>query len=140
MRPSLLLLALLAAPLLRAQDPLPSWMDDHPFGPPTFASTEDSLAFTAFRQGLVTVAAAPVADSRTYRQLWREVQHGGRWSVARGDASGWAAPTAEVTTALFGPYIPFRTADGRRGWMVVHDIPCAMVCRSAEYYVEVTGR
>lgn len=138
----LLLFLLLVPPTtLPAQEPLYNPMSDHYyFGPPHFADAADSAAFMDFRNGLVV--AGPVAGSppESYRLAWRENQHGGTWSVGRGDGSPMTqAPDAQFTDH-YGVNIPFRTGDGLFGWMVLHETPCAMICRGALYYVEERGR
>ncbi len=66
--------------------------------------------------------------------LWREDQHGGLWSVSRGDSSLWEARAYESLDLFLG--VHFETADGRRGVLVVHETPCGLICRNARYYVE----
>ena len=68
-----------------------------------------------------------------YSMLWREDQHGGLWSVSRGDSSVWQARAHESLDVFMGG--PFVTADGRRGVLVVYDITCGLICRNAWYYV-----
>ena len=54
--------------------------------------------------------------------VWREDQHGGLWSVSRGDSSVWQAREyASLDPFMGGPFV---TADGRRGVLVVHETPC----------------
>ena len=66
--------------------------------------------------------------------LWREDQHGGLWSVSRGDSSLWQA--REYESLDLSMVNSFLTADGRRGVLVVHETPCGLICRNARYYVE----
>lgn len=129
---------LLLVPFIgRAQNTLPSFMaDDAYFGPAWFASATDSADFSQFRKGLRTVQPTGTKDTTQvpYRMRWREDQHGGLWSVSRGDSSVWQArETGSLDLFMGGPFV---TADGRRGVLVVHDIPCGLICRNTWYYVE----
>ncbi len=120
-----------------AQDTLPNVMADHAyFGPIWFANATDSADFSQFRNGLRTVQPTGTKDTTVvrYRMLWREDQHGGRWSVSRGDSSLWQARAYETLDLFMGG--PFVTADGRRGVLVVHETPCGLICRNAYCYVE----
>ena len=77
-----------------AQDTLPDLMADHAyFGPAWYKNTTDSAEFSRFRKGLRTVRPAGTKDTTQvrYRMVWREDQHGGLWSVSRGDSSVWQA-------------------------------------------------
>ena len=137
--PSLLPAAiLLLVPFIgHAQDTLPNFMVDHMyFRPARYANATDSADFLHFREGLRTVPPADTKDSAKvqYRMLWQEDQHGGLWSVSRGDNSVWEARAYELLHLFMG--VPFVTADGRRGVLVVHDRPCGLICRNAFYYVE----
>ena len=136
MRRTTLFFALITARALHAQEPLPDAMSGHLyFGPAHYENAQDSADFTRFRQGLTSVAPNTTATD-TYRMVWREDQRSGRWTVSRGDGSLLkGAPNTGLVKPL-GSHIPFRTADGRHGWMLVHETPCAMLCQSAVYYVE----
>lgn len=137
MRSIFLLVVLLFPFATSAQEPLLDVMSDHPyFGPAHFKSAQDSAEFTQFRQGLTTVGRSATESSGTYRMLWREHQQGGYWVVERCDGTVLDKRTTKDMHGLFGPHIPFRTADGRSGWMVIHERPCALICRSATYYVK----
>ncbi|MBL7952518.1 MAG: hypothetical protein JNM62_12460 [Flavobacteriales bacterium] len=138
MKQAVLLLLLL--PLYaEAQEPIgPSLNAQHHFGPPVFESAADSADFMRFRSGiraedLMTAEATP---DIVYRLVWQEAEHGGRWSVTRGD--GTPPPKRDRNTRLgaleYG--LPFRTAEGERGLLISSEYPCAMICRSAWYYVE----
>ena len=137
--PSLLPAALLLlVPFIgHAQDTLPNIMADHAyFGPAWFENPQDSADFLHFRKGLRTVHTTYTKDTTKvqYRMVWREDQHGGLWSVSRGDSSLWQARAyASLDPFMGGPFV---TADGRRGVLVVQDIPCGLLCRNAWYYVE----
>ncbi len=109
--------------------------DHHYFGPARYASPRDSLDFTRFRQGL-TIESSGIDTSLTYRLIWREDQHGGSWTVSREDGSATLAPTEAMIINGFQLHTSFRTAEGQRGVLVSFDRPCAMICRSARYYVQ----
>lgn len=120
-----------------AQDTLPHDMTDHLyFGPARYENVKDSAEFARFRKGLRTVAPTLSKDTTTirYRMVWQEDQHGGMWMVSRGDGSLLKHSVNEANDWFMGQ--PFRTYDGRRGVVVVHDTPCGMICRSVWYYVE----
>ncbi|MBK9760977.1 MAG: hypothetical protein IPO90_13640 [Flavobacteriales bacterium] len=129
---------LLLVPFIgHAQDTLPNVMADHAyFGPARYANATDSADFSHFRNGLRSVHPTGTKDTTKvqYRMVWREDQHGGLWSVSRGDSSVWQAREYESLDPFMGG--PFVTADGRRGVLVVHEIPCGLICRNAWYYVE----
>ncbi|MBK8498052.1 MAG: hypothetical protein IPL52_04360 [Flavobacteriales bacterium] len=136
--PCYLRLSSLLVPFIgHAQDTLPNFMVDHAyFGPASFRDPQDSADFLHFRKGLRTVQPTGTKDTTNvqYRMVWREDQHGGLWSVSRGDSSLWQARAYESLDLFMGG--TFVTADGRRGVLVVHDIPCGLICRNARYYVE----
>lgn len=138
MRTLLLAALLLLVPFVgHAQDTLPNFMADHAYsGPARFANATDSADFLQFRKGLRTVQPTNTKDTTLvrYRMLWREDQHGGMWSVSRGDGTVWQARDQGPLDLFMGG--PFVTADGRRGVLVVHDIPCGLICRNSWYYVE----
>jgi len=138
MRTLLPVALLLFVPLIgHAQDTLPNYLADHAyFGPASFESPQDSADFLHFRKGLRTVQPTNTKDTTKvqYRMVWREDQHGGLWSVSRGDSSVWQARGYESLDLFMGG--PFVTAEGRRGVLVVHDIPCGLICRNTWYYVE----
>jgi len=138
MRNLLLVALLLLVPVLgHAQDTLRNYMADHAyFGPASFASATDSADFSRFRNGLRTAHLTGTTDTAKvqYRLVWREDQHGGLWTVSRGDSSVWQRREFEALDLFMGG--PFVTADGRRGMLVVHEIPCGLICRKAWYYVE----
>lgn len=130
-------LLLLVPYIGHAQDTLPNVMADHAyFGPARYANATDSADFSQFRNGLRTVQPTGTKDTTVvrYRMLWREDQHGGRWTVSRGDSSVWQARAYESLDPFMG--VDFETADGRRGVLVVHETPCGLICRNAWYYVE----
>ncbi len=130
-------LLLLVPHIGHAQNTLPNVMVDHAyFGPAQFENATDSADFSQFRQGLRTVQPThtKVTAQVQYRMLWREDQHGGRWSVSRGDSSVWQARGYE--TLDLSMVDPFETADSRRGVLVVHETPCGLICHNARYYVE----
>lgn len=132
--PAILLLFLPCIAL--AQEPLPPFMDDHLyFGAPRYAQATDSAEFMRFRSGLKVDTLPRTVDTTVrYRLLWQEDQHGGLWLVGRGDSSLWEARAYEQLGLFMG--VPFVTADGRRGVLVVQEMPCGLICRNAWYYVE----
>lgn len=138
MRTVLVAALLLLVPFIgHAQDTLPDLMADHAyFRPARYMNATDSADFSRFRNGLRTVRPAGTKDTTKvqYRMVWREDQYGGLWSVSRGDSSVWQARDYESLDLFMG--VPFVTAEGRRGVLVVHDIPCGLICRHAWYYVE----
>lgn len=132
------LIVLLLAFQTRAQDTLPPPMSDHfYFGPVHFASVQDSADFVQFRKGLRWEEAAPTSDTTTirYRMEWAENLHGGMAMITRGEGS-LRLTVENRPLDWFGSRHHYRTADGRRGVLVVHDIPCGLVCRDSWYYVE----
>lgn len=132
--------ALLLLPCLgHAQDTLPYYMADHMyFSPANFANAQDSAEFTQFRAGLRTVEPTSPADTARihYRMVWQENQHGVIWTVTRGDGSVIRASMAGSLVPYDQMNLRFATADGRRGVLVMHEIPCGLICRSARYYVD----
>ena len=120
-----------------AQDTLPNYLADHAyFRSASFETPQDSADFLRFRNGLRMVQPTSTKDTAMvrHRMVWREDQHGGQWSVSRGDSSVWQPHAYEALDLFMGG--PFVTADGRRGMLVVHDTPCGLICRNAWYYVE----
>jgi hypothetical protein len=119
-----------------AQDPLPVFQDDHLFGAMYWASAADSVDFTAFRSALQLTDPSQDGDTTTvtYRLVWLIAEHGGVAAISRGDSSELRL----AGRALLGFFesIPFRMPDGRRGFMVVHETPCGLICRDTMYYVE----
>ncbi len=112
-------------------------MDGHSFfGPAHYENAKDSVEFTQFRTGMRSVDPTGTTNTTIarYRMLWQEDQHGGSWSVGRGDSTLLQPSTTAALALRFG--LPFRTADGKSGVVVVHETPCGLVCRSAYYYVE----
>ena len=131
-------IALLLLPFVgQAQDTPPHFMGDHLyFGPAYFENARDSAEFTFFRTGLRRLDPTLPTDTTTaqYRMVWQENQHGGFWMVSRGDGS----LLRHTGNHMFDPSMsyPFRTANGRRGVVVTHDIPCGLIRRTTWYYVE----
>ena len=112
-------LLLLVPYIGHAQDTLPNLMADHAyFGPARYANATDSADFSQFRNGLRTVQPTGTKDTTQvrYRMVWREDQHGGLWSVSRGDSSLWQARGYEsLDLFMGGPYYrgwPARCAGG----------------------------
>lgn len=127
---------LLLPQFAHAQDPLPVFQDDHLFGPTYWANAVDSVDFTAFRSALQLTDPSQDGDttSVTYRMVWRKNEHGGVAVVSRGDSSELRV----AGKALIGIFenLPFRMPDGRRGVLMIHDVPCGLICRDTMYYVE----
>ena len=122
---------------LSAQEPLLDMMSDHlHFGPVWFENAQDSADFALFRQGLTTDPDRKKGTPTSYRMVWRAHQQGGYCSITRGEGSLTLPPNEVVSIDAFVTRTPFRTADGRRGLMIWHEWPCALICRSAMYYVE----
>ena len=120
----------------KAQDWPTTLQDDHPFGPTFWASAADSVDFTAFRSALQLTDTSPDLDTTTVvcRAVWRIGEHGGLAVVSRGDGS---LMQIKGSSFLGLPiHIPFRLPDGRRGFMVVHETPCGLICRDTVYYLE----
>lgn len=126
-----LLLLPLAA---HAQDPTTDQSDAFPFGQPYWASTGDSADFAAFRKGVSFVEETLETPSGDFRAVWRIGEHGGMVAVSRGDGSLHHIEGSSLTGLSM--YLPFRLSDGRRGFMVVHETPCGLICRDTMYYVE----
>ena len=130
-----LLSFLLLFPLLaHAQEPLPTFQDEFPFGHPHWASEADSADYSAFRKAISMVEETLETMSGDYREVWRVGEHGGLAMVSRGDGSLWRIEGTSIIGLFM--HIPFRMADGRRGFMVVHETPCGLICRDTVYYVE----
>lgn len=138
MRHTILPFTLLLSLALHAQDPLSGLLGSHYFGPPLYENAQDSADYIRFRKGLVPVEPKLPTDTTTviYRMVWRENQHGGLWTVTRGDGSVIRARPQHHVFIHNEIHLPFRTVDGRRGMVLEHEVPCGMICRSAFYYVE----
>lgn len=110
--------------------------DDQLFGPTFWASAADSVDFTAFRSALQLTDPSQDGDTTTvtYRLVWLIAEHGGVAAISRGDSSEPRLTGRELLG--FFENIPFRLPDGRRGFMVVHETPCGLICRDTMYYVE----
>lgn len=120
----------------KAQDWPTTFHDDHLFGQTYFASAADSVDFTAFRSALQLTDPSQDGDTTTvtYRLVWRIAEHGGIAAISRGDRSEPRLARRELLG--FFENNPFRLPDGRRGFMVVHETPCGLICRDTMYYVE----
>jgi hypothetical protein len=130
-----LLTFLLLLPLVaHAQDPTTVQPDGSPFGHTLWASAADSTDFIAFHRAMIMGEETLETTSGDYRAVWRIGEHGGLAMVNRGDGSIWRIEG----TSVFGVFmqLPFRMADGRRGFKVVHETPCGLICRDTVYYVE----
>lgn len=113
-----------------------TYQHDHHFGRMIFDCAADSVALTAFLKAIQRTHPKPDLDTTTVvcRAVWRIGERGGLAVVSRDDGSlmQFEGPL------LIGYFmhLPFRMADGRRGFMVVHDTPCGLICRDTVYYVE----
>jgi hypothetical protein len=131
-----LILLLSLALCAKAQDQPKTFQNDHHFGRMIFDSAADSVDLTAFVKAIQRTDPRPdlVTTTVVCRAVWRIGEHGGLAVVSRGDGSlmqikGSSFPGLPI-------HIPFRMADGRRGFMVVHETPCGLICRDTVYYVE----
>jgi hypothetical protein len=133
-----LLTFLLLFPLVaRAQDTTTVQPDGSPFGYPHWASaadSADSAEFAEFRKAISMVDETLETTTGVYRAVWHISEHGGMVAVSRGDSSLWRIEASSVIGVFM--QIPFRMADGRRGFMVVHETPCGLICRDTVYYLE----
>ena len=121
----------------QAQEPPMLPAIGHPyFGPAYFETTQDSADFMQFRNGLQPVDPARPADTTTfqYRLVWIVNERGGVAVVSRGDGSLIQIEGSSIIGYFM--HLPFRMVDGRRGFMVIHETPCALICRGTVYYVE----
>jgi hypothetical protein len=121
----------------KAQDVTPTLTDELPFGYPHWASAADSADradFAEFRKAIAMVDETLETTTGAYRAVWHINEHGGMVWVSRGDGSLWRIEASSVIGLSM--HLPFRMTDGRRGFMVVHDTPCGLICRDTVYYVE----
>ena len=136
MRRTTLFFALLLSAVMHAQDPLMVLNDEQfHFGPLLFANPEDSAAYAQFRKGLQRAEPDVEPADSHYRMVWREHQQGGRHTVSRGDGTTVMPTRGDSGVDELFLYTHFRTADGRQGVLVSYERPCALICRSAIYYV-----
>ncbi|MEZ4788957.1 MAG: hypothetical protein R2811_02960 [Flavobacteriales bacterium] len=136
MRRTTLPFALLLSAVMHAQDPLTVLYDEHfHFGPMLYENLEDSAAYAQFRKGLQRADPDVESADSHYRMVWREHQQGGRHTVSRGDGTTVMPTRGDSGVDEFFLYAHFRTADGRDVILVTYERPCAMICRSAIYYV-----
>ncbi|MBL7937911.1 MAG: hypothetical protein JNL43_01010 [Flavobacteriales bacterium] len=136
-RPTLNLIALLLACHTSAQNNVPpSTLHVPYFSPYGFAIASDSADYRHFRQGLRW--EQPIADTDTmtthYRKVWIEDLHGGFAMITRGDGSVMTPKAYRIIGRT--EFIPFRLADGRRGFAVAHETPCGLICRTTQFYLE----
>lgn len=106
------------------------------FGRHYYQCAQDSADFAQFLKDLRFVDGSMPTDTvaTTYRLQWIMSEHGGMSIISRGDSS-ILQHEPKLSWGLF-PSLPFRLTDGRRGVQVVHEIPCGLICRTANYYVE----
>jgi hypothetical protein len=130
-----LLCILLLLPLVaHAQDPATVQPGGSPFGHTFWASAADSTDFIAFHRAMIMGEETLETTSGDYHAVWRVGEHGGLAMVSRGDGSLWRIEGTSVIGVFM--QLPFRMADGRRGFMVVHETPCGLLCRDTMYYLE----
>ena len=107
--------------------------------PIIFENPEDSADFARFREGLQMLGQPTETGDGgqgRYRLVWQDQLQGGLRMVTRGDGQR-LKEQGLATPMVFGPFSShFRTADGRRGVMVTHEWPCALVCVVTSYYME----
>ncbi len=120
--------------LAEAQDPPTTSMVEQPFGPMYWASAADSADYSVFRKGMSMVEETLETTSGNYRAGWRISEHGGIAVVTRGDGSLLRIEGPSITGLFM--HLPFRMTDGRRGFIVVHETPCGLICRDTVYYVQ----
>jgi hypothetical protein len=121
------LLLLMHVCQVSAREPSSSFLPDQPplFGP-------------CFFEGLVFHEGATRSDttSLVLRLNWRESQHGGLCIVSRGDGSTLLQQSASRHDDPMHNATYFRTTAGKRGVVIAWEIPCGLICRTANYYVE----
>ena len=107
--------------------------------PIVYDNPEDSAAFARFLEGFQVMdppSETGVHGQGRYRLVWESRMQGGMRHVIRGDGE----PLKDHKMAGpsdFGPFhSSFRTAEGKRGVMLTHEWPCALVCIVTTYYVE----
>lgn len=111
------------------------------FGPAIFENPQDSADFTQFVNGLRRVDPTLPPDIATfqYRLVWRVVERGGITVASRGNGSVMRS-AERLAFDPHPPYtlmsLPYRTADGRRILVLAHEVPCGLICRNTECYVE----
>ncbi len=121
----------------KAQDQPTTFQEDHYFGRLIFASaadSADSADFAEFRKAISMEDETLETTTGVYRAVWHINEHGGMVAVSRGNSSLWRIEASSVIGVFM--QMPFRMADGRRGFMVVHETPCGLICRDTVYYVE----
>jgi len=129
-----LILLLSLACCAKAQDQPTIIQDDHYFGRSIFARAADSADFAEFRTAIAMVDETLETTTGVYRAVWHINEHGGMVAVSRGDSSLWRIDGSSVIGVFMS--LPFRMADGRHGFMVVHETPCGLICRDTMYYLE----
>lgn len=135
MRISLPAALIVLLPLFAQAQDLPTTMEaEHFFGPMYWASAADSADHSVFRQGMSMVEETLETTSGNYRAVWSISEHGGIAVVTRGDGSLLRIEGSSITGLFM--HLPFRMTDGRRGFMVVHERPCGLICRDTVYYVQ----
>lgn len=103
-----------------------------------FADPSDSSAFLEFIRDLrpdtgeLDVERTP----KRFRQVWRISEHGGLSFVSRGEGTELIDREGPVIGNGMFADLAFRTAAGTRGVMRFWEYPCAMICRTTEYYLE----
>jgi hypothetical protein len=93
---------LLLFPLVaHAQEPARMFQYDHLFGLTYFASTADSVDFTAFRSAMRPTDPSQDGDTTTvnYRLVWVIAEHGGVAAVSRGTVVNYALQGARCSAS-----------------------------------------
>ena len=117
-----------------AQDATTTRTDRSPFGHTHWSSAADSADFMAFHLAMIMGEETLETTTGVYRAMWHISEHGGMVALSRGDSSLWRIDGSLVNGVFM--HLPFRMADGRRGFMVMHETPCGLICRDTMYYVE----
>jgi hypothetical protein len=140
MRTLLLLVLLPSLHRLHAQEPHPSasmariWAQR----PLVFEEPADSAEFLRFLSSFSfqDTTEEPNTLAHRYRQVWRISEHGGIAYVMRGDGRMTTLDAERPTVEGFDTLLPLRTRDGQACVMRQWEYPCAMICRTMEYYLE----
>ncbi len=134
------LLLLSAMHSLPAQDTIGPTLDRPPARPPPvyYEQPTDSADFQRFIASLsfATTAEVPGAMPRCYTEVWRIAEHGGLSIVTRGDGSALTLPAGPFDSDTWSASLAFVTPEGRHGLLRMSEYPCAMICRTAVYYLE----
>ena len=140
MRIIALIVLLLALRELHAQEPHTDASTAWPGAqrPLVFDQPADSADFMRFVSSLSLQGTTeePNILAHRYRQVWRISEHGGIAYVMRGDGQLTTLDAERPTVEGFDTLLPLRTRDGQACVMRQWEYPCAMICRTTEYYIE----